>query len=117
MRAGMGGACTCVILVAGCYTVAATTSSLNPGAEAIRVGRNDPEPGMREIGLIVAEHGYGCGTEGFEGTYEGALIDLKNKAAQLKADYVQIFTVTEPHFATNRCYANTFRIRATVFRA
>ncbi|HEY6863507.1 MAG TPA: hypothetical protein VI319_06365, partial [Burkholderiales bacterium] len=43
-------------------------------------------------------------------------IELKNRGAAMHADYVQIYTVTEPHSETG-CYDNKFVIRGTAFKA
>jgi hypothetical protein len=105
-----------LLAVVACGCATADVPSLSPAAERLRIGKNDPEPGMREIGQIEAVNGTGCGAFGAKGTYEGAMNDLKNRGAAMNADYVQIFTVTEPHGEPG-CYQDSFLIRATAFKA
>jgi hypothetical protein len=98
------------------YGCAAEIPQLTPGAQRLRTGKSDPDPSMRELGQIEAVNGSGCGGFGTRGTYEGALNELKNRGAAMHADYVEIFTVTEPHAAPN-CFVNEFIIRGTAYKA
>ena len=101
----------CFILV-GCV---AEPIPLNPAAFQIRIGKSDPGEGYIEVGPVTATHGGGCGGFGSRGTYEGAYAILKNKAATLGADYVQIYTVSEPHPAGG-CFVNAYTITGTAYR-
>ena len=102
-----------VLLAAGC--MAETPIPLTDAARKIRTGKNDPDPTMEEVGPIEATSGHGCGGFGERGTYKAAMVKLKNKAARSGANYVQIFTMTEPHSGPG-CFDNSFVIRGTAFR-
>ncbi|MDB4982126.1 MAG: Periplasmic serine protease, DO/DeqQ family [Myxococcales bacterium] len=110
---GMGLAFV-VSVLAGCGGAAALPP-VSTAAQAVRIGKADPSPGMKEVGPIEAIHGEGCGAMGNKGSYEGALAVLKNKAASDGADYVQIFTMTEPH-SESGCFDQTFKIRGMAFK-
>jgi hypothetical protein len=62
-------------------------------ARSIQVGKADPPPGSRELGAVAGEHDRSHG----DGTYEGALASLRNQAAKLGADYVELISISEPH--------------------
>jgi hypothetical protein len=85
-------------------------------AAAVKIGKSDPTPDMQEVGPIEANNGSGCGAYGALGSYEGALAVLKNKAATMGADYVQIFTMREP-YSDGGCRHNDFTIRGIAFRS
>jgi hypothetical protein len=85
-------------------------------AAAVKIGKADPTPDMQEIGPIEARNGSGCGAFGELGSYEGALAVLRNNAATMGADYVQIFTMREP-YSDGRCRHNDFTIRGIAFRS
>ena len=57
----------------------------------VDVGKGDPPAGMTEMGAFEATDPLACAADGKAGTEEAALAELRNKAAQLGADYVQIF--------------------------
>lgn len=97
---------------AGCATIPIT---LNPGAEAVKVGKSDATDNYEEIGPVTAVHGNGCGYLGTRGTYDGAVLLLKNKAHALGSNYVQIFTLKEPYGAQD-CFVNEYVISGTAYR-
>jgi hypothetical protein len=99
----------------GCAT-AQPRPTLAEGAEQIRTGKGDPDPGMEEIGPIEVWDGKRCGHFGKQGSFKDVMIRLKNRAAQMQADYVQIFTITEPHPVTSTCFDDRFIIRGVAFR-
>jgi hypothetical protein len=101
-------------LGAGCATVPPPT--LAQGAEQVRTGKGDPDQGMEEIGPIEVWDGKRCGHMGKRGSFKHVMIRLKNKAAEMEADYVQIFTITEPHAVTSTCFDDRFVIRGVAFR-
>lgn len=78
---------------AGC---AATEVVIAPDAPRVRTGTQPPIGAFEQLGALTAQHGGGCGLYGTRGNYEGAYTILRNKAAKLGADYVQILRVTEP---------------------
>jgi hypothetical protein len=61
-----------------------------PGAR-VEVGKGDPTREMIELGAFEAVDPPACPTDGKAGTYEGALVSLRNTAGRVGADYVQIF--------------------------
>lgn len=84
-----------VPLVAGC---AAAQVAIGPDAFRVTTGTRPPVGAYEQLGVVTATHGGGCGLYGARGNLEGAYRLLRNKAAQLGADYVQILRITEPHF-------------------
>lgn len=109
-----------IIFLAGCGCTAAqlaVTPLLVPGAENVRVGRDDPDSSMVEIGPIIAKHGSGCGYAGSRGTYEGAYNILKNLAVEMGAEFVRIMMVQiEPH-SREGCFDNHYVIRGIAYQA
>jgi hypothetical protein len=69
----------------------------------------------QDIGPISVADGEGCGGFGYQGTYDRAMTLLKNKAFRMGADYVQIFTVSEPYSA-NGCFVNLYKISGTAYK-
>jgi len=83
-----------LLLLAGCT---AAHVAVEPSAGTVTGGTQSPPSGAyAQLGAITATHGGGCGLYGSRGTYEGAFTILRNKAAAIGADYVQIIKVTEP---------------------
>lgn len=101
-----------LVVIAGCAT--ASVPRLSPAAQEVRTGKGDPPGEMQELGPVEATNGSGCGGFGERGTYEGAMVVLRNKAASLGATYVQIFTMSEPHREPG-CHVNAFVIRGTAY--
>lgn len=99
-------------LMAGCAGPAVV---LSQGGSAVKVGKSDPADNYKEIGPITATDGEGCGGFGYRGTYDRAVTLLKNRAYQMGGDYVQIFTMQEPH-STYGCFVNTYTISGTLFK-
>jgi len=103
-----------LLLGLGCATVPPPT--LAEGAEQVRTGKGDPDPGMEELGPIEVWDGRRCGHLGKRGSFKHVMIRLKNKAVEMQADYVQIFTITEPHAVTSSCFDDRFVVRGMAFR-
>lgn len=99
------------ILVVGCT---APTVMLSDAGRVVKVGKSDPTDNYTEIGPITATDGRGCGAYGYRGSYDRAVVELKNKASLQGGDYVQIFTLTEPHFRPG-CFDNVYKINGTLF--
>jgi len=89
---------------------------VSPGASEVRTGKADPGEGSQELGPITATHGGGCGMFGHEGSYEGATALLKQQAARMGADYVQIYQIVEPHWQVGCGMYKGFTIRGTAYR-
>ena len=81
----------CLMLLTSCT---ATLFKLSPGGSQIEVGQRDPDAGLQETGPTKVSHGHGCGGLGAIGNYEGAYTLLRNRATELRADYVQIILVS-----------------------
>ena len=101
------------ILITGCVTPPVVT--LSEGGQAVKVGKSDPADNYSEIGPITATDGAGCGGFGYTGTYYKAIINLKNTAAYYGGNYVQIFTLKEPHLQGG-CFNNLYTISGTLFK-
>ncbi len=82
-----------ILLAGGC---SAAQIAVAPDATRVRTGSRPPDGAYDQLGAITATHGGGCGLYGTRSNLEGAYTILRNKAAQLGADYVQILAVTEP---------------------
>ena len=111
----------CVALgLTGCATVAGMNPSrgipaLERGAERVRIVKSDLGPEFEEVGLIEVIDGEGCGYFGSRGTFQGVYNLMKNRAADIGADYVEIMTWTEPH-TDNGCFDNRFVARGVGFK-
>lgn len=101
-----------MLLMTGC---AAPIVKMSEGASTVKVGKSDPADNYSEIGPITASDGSGCGAYGYRGTYDRVVVILKNMAYQLGGDYVQIFTMTEPHLRGG-CFDNAYTISGTLFK-
>jgi S1-C subfamily serine protease len=64
---------------------------------------------------VTGTDGSGCGLIGSRGTPERAYIQLKNHAAALGADYVQIYSIIEPHIS-GECFSNVFSITGMAYK-
>jgi hypothetical protein len=102
-------------LVAATTSCEATPVAIAPAAQQVQIAKADPPRGSREIGPIEAIHGEGCGGFGAKGSYESALAVLRNKAAAMGGNYVELMTLTEPH-SEHGCYDDRFIIRGNVYR-
>jgi hypothetical protein len=87
----------------------APQSGVTDEGSRVDVGRGDPSRDMIELGAFEAVDPPACPTDGKAGTEEGAMVALRNRAGQLRADYVQIFR-------TDRDSCNRVVIRAMAFR-
>ena len=96
------------LLVAGACAHAPLSGVSEEGAR-VEIGKGDPPTGMTELGAFEAADPPACAPDGKSGTEEAALVDLRNRAGQLHADYVQIFRTD-----TDTC--NRVVIRAMAFK-
>jgi hypothetical protein len=82
------------VLVVGLVVGACAHTSASGVTEAgarVDVGKGDPPAGMTEMGAFEATDPLACAADGKPGSEGAALAELRNRAAQLGADYVQIF--------------------------
>jgi hypothetical protein len=69
----------------------APVSGVTEAGARVDIGKGDPSKEMIELGAFEAVDPPACPTDGKPGTYEGALVSLRNTAGRVGADYVQIF--------------------------
>lgn len=103
----------CIVFLSGCHNRKIMPPV--PGAENITVGKGDPADNYVDIGPVSGSHGKGCGGFGYTGTYEGAMRNLKDNAAIMGADHIQIFTINQPYLSGD-CFVNRFSINGTAFK-
>ena len=76
----------------------------------VEVGKGDPAPGMTELGAFEAADPPVCATRPRRpGREAGAMVALRNRAGQLRADYIRIFRTD-----TDSC--NRVVIRAMAYK-
>jgi hypothetical protein len=69
----------------------APVSGVTEAGAQVEIGKGDPSREMIELGAFEATDPPACPPDGKAGTYEGALVSLRNTAGRVGADYVQIF--------------------------
>lgn len=94
---------------------AAKEKSVKDRLKTIKIAKADPADNYTEIGPITASDGSGCGLFGSRGSYDGAIMAIKNAAYEQGGDYVQIVTLTEPHIRGG-CMDNAYVISGTLFK-
>ena len=110
-----------VIAITGCaggvkvphLSVAEYEDSVS-GSEKVVVSKISPENGAVNKGSIIGVHGNGCGFMGFKGDRDGAIIAVRNKAALMGANYVQILNEQEP-YSDGKCAHNEYRIEGNAY--
>jgi len=116
-RAWRLGGIGSVLLAAGlgaCFATASPTE-LTEAGRVVRTGTAEPGAGYLQLEPVSGSHGRGCGRMGLSGTYEGALVALRNAAAEQHADYVRIDRDEPPHH-TPDCFVNTYTLAGVAFR-
>jgi len=97
----------------GC--VGNTPKKLNTGAERITIDEAKPNGYYEVIGAVTGVDGDGCGSFGYKGSYERAVIDLQNKINELHGAYAQQTSIVKPHL-DGGCFNNEYQIRAVAYR-
>jgi hypothetical protein len=87
----------------------APLSGVTEAGARVDIGKGDPLPGFSELGAFEAADPPVCAGDATAGTEQGAMVALRNRAGQLRADYVQIFRTD-----TDSC--NRVVIRAMAFK-
>ncbi len=87
----------------------APISGVTEAGSRVEVGKGDPAGGMTELGAFEASNPPVCANDAKAGTEAGAMVALRNRAGQLRADYIQIFRTD-----TDSC--NRVVIRAMAFK-
>ena len=80
---------------------ACSAVKVKPGAERVLVSKNPPPAGCKFMGTVVGSQGnsFTGGWTSNKNLSEGAMNDMKNKALNLGANYVQIETESSrPNF-------------------
>src|SRR3954447_16770352 len=98
---------SCLFGAAACAH--APLSGVTEEGARVDIGKGDPPKDMIELGAFEAADPPACGTDRKAGTEEGAMVSVRNRAGQLRADYIQIFRTD-----TDSC--NRVVIRAMAFR-
>jgi Domain of unknown function (DUF4156) len=100
-----------VIFLAGCTAsqVQIDSASLN-----VQIATTPPKGNVVQLGPVTARHGGGCGLYGAEGNFEGAATILRNKAARMGANYVQIIHQQGEHM-TGICLDRGYTIDAMAY--
>ena len=104
-----------VTSLVGCASSTPPPLFLLDGARNVRVAKSDPPDSYKEVGQVSAADGKGCGGFGYTGTYERVMVLLKNKAYQMGADYIQLFTISEPRLV-DECFVNQYKISGTAYK-
>lgn len=87
----------------------ASVPYLAAGADEVVVSYDDPGVAVKRVGPITGADGSGCGASGELGDAEGAMVDLRNNAVALGADYVHVTKVGVPHsIPRSDCFDNTY---------
>jgi hypothetical protein len=87
----------------------APQSGVTEEGARVDIGKGDPPRDMVELGAFEAADPPACVPDGKAGTEDGAMVSVRNRAGQLRADYVQIFRTD-----TDSC--KRVVIRAMAFR-
>lgn len=112
MNKGMLATALVALILAGC---GGRVQPMVPGAELVQIGKGDVTSGYQYMGEVTGVNGQGCGLYGYRGTYAGAVINLRNQAYAMGANYVQIMSQTQP-MPTYGCFVNEYIIEATAYR-
>lgn len=88
---------------------------LSPAATKVQVGSSSPGAGYTQVGAISAKNGGGCGLYGSQGSYAGAMNDLRNQAADMGADYVQVISQEGEHM-TGMCLDRAYTIDGYAYK-
>ena len=104
-----------VTSLVGCATPTPPTVFLLDGAREVRVAKSDPPDSYKEVGQVSVADGQGCGGFGYLGTYQRAMVLLKNSAYRMGADYVQLFAISEPRLVSD-CFVNQYKLSGTAYR-
>ena len=107
-----------VILLAIVFVLTGCTASqvkINPESLNVQIGTTPPMGEAIQIAPLTARHGGGCGLYGAEGNFEGALTILRNKAANIGANYVQIIRQQGEHM-TGMCLDRGYTVDGMAYR-
>jgi hypothetical protein len=80
---------SCLLLAGACAH--APPAGVTEAGARVDVSKGDPPAGMTEMGAFEATDPLACTPDGRAGTEEAAMATLRNRAAELGADYVQVF--------------------------
>jgi uncharacterized protein DUF4156 len=103
------------LFIAGC-AAPRPPAQLSKQGSVVRVGKERPSPGARELGPVEGESGNGCAGFGTIGTYDTAEADLRNRTAAMGGDYAVIVTVLPPHDTGTQCPDNRMILRGVAYK-
>lgn len=99
----------------GCVTTAPPIS-LQPGAETVKIFRNDDPPvSCKEIKVVEVSHGNGCGGFGAPGNLEGAYNMFKNATISADGNAAILQSESPSGVMVGDCYKNDYTIRGVAF--
>ena len=104
-----------LVVLLACGGGPAPVPETSAAARQIEIGKGDPPPGFKHMRTLEVAHGSGCDEYGEQGNFNGAYAMLRNAAARINADYVQIMTVTEP-YNDGTCHHQEYKITAVAYR-
>lgn len=102
-----------IVVLQGCASKAVIPID---GTDRVKVVKSDPPSNYKMIAPITATDGSGCGAFGSVGSYNNAVMLIKNIAYQMGGDYVQIYTMEAPYFRPG-CRVNTYTISGTLYKS
>ena len=103
------------IAIASLAFACASPPEVGPVAAGVLLSKEPPAAGLTQLGFVAGVHGFGCGFAGLRGNEAGAMADLRNKAAAMGANYVQIREFVAP-YSDGSCLHNEYRIEGTAYR-
>ncbi len=103
-----------LLMAAGCAKHPVT--SLQKGAEHIVVSSEGAGPRAELLGTVEGVDGDGCRGFGRLGVDALAEMDLRNKAAAMGGDFVQVTSTRLPGVVDGACRTNTYVITGSVYR-
>jgi hypothetical protein len=104
-----------LVLLSSTLALACSTPALSPQAARVAVTRNPPPPSCSPLGYIVGEGGgtFGGAWISNDQLIEYAMNDLRNKAAEQGANYVQS---DPPQLGNGKGTTTTATITGTAYR-
>jgi hypothetical protein len=105
----------CLVLLASTTALACSTPALSPAASHVAVSRNPAPTACSPMGYLVGEGGgtFGGGWISNDQLIEYAMNDLRNKAAEQGANYVQS---DPPQLGNGKGTTTTATITGTAYR-
>lgn len=103
-----------VLAIPGC-AIPRPVQELAAGAEDVTVSKDFPGENYSVIGPVSGVDGTQCGLQGYKGSFDGAITNLKNNTYDMGGNYAQITRVKEPHWI-GPCFNNEYAIEGTAYK-